>query len=175
MVFGSDQRADLSGVPAEFQPGKAKSPAAPQVPSETAAPQSISQSQLGNPLSPFRSLLRFAIWTTIGMGVIFALALFKIVFAGSEPEDSAGSQASAPGPVAAEGRAHDAGEAQPDFDNAMQSAAAASDLAQRQQEEAMKAVAAARALAKDPESRKAQAALNEAMRKVQTISEEANR
>jgi hypothetical protein len=175
MVFGSDQRADLSGVPAEFQPGKAKSPAAPQVPSETAAPQSISQSQFGNPLSPFRSLLRFAIWTTIGMGVIFALALFKIVLAGSDPADSADSQATAPAPGAAEGPAHVASETQPDFGNAMQSAAAASDLARRQQEEAMKAVAAARALAKDPESREAQAALEEAMRKVQAISEEASR
>jgi len=175
MVFGSDQRADLSGVPSEFQPGKAKPPVASQVGNDTAASQPNSQSQLGNPLSPFRSLLRFAIWTTIGMGVIFALALFKIVLAGSDPADSAASQASAPAPVAAEEAAHVASEAQPDYANAMQSAAAASDLARRQQEEAMKAVAAARALAKDPESREAQAALEEAMRKVQTMSEEANR
>jgi hypothetical protein len=174
-MFGSDQRGDLSGVPLDLQPGRAKPPAVAQDVKQGARTAPDPQSQLRGPLSPFRGLLRLAIWVSIGIGVIFALALVKQVLAGFEAggePDALESPTASATPSAPD---QNAIAAENTYEDAMRDAAAASEMAERQHAEAMKAVEAARALAKNPDSLEAQEALKQAMQRVQAMSEQANR
>lgn len=173
MAFDPNRRADLSGVPAELQPGRAATPNVPQASQAGAARTGLQQSQLDNERSAFRSLLRFAKWVCIGIAVIFALALFRIFFSGvtiGEPAPSPEVAETAPlqgahvAPAEPDQQALDALD---EYETVMRNAASSSDEAQRQHAAAMKAVEAARALAKNPDSPEERSAFDKAIREVQ--------
>ncbi len=159
MVFGSDQRADLSGVPQKMQPAQAAD-----------MPRHKDQR------SPFWSLFRVAIWLCVAMVVGLAVAFLL----NGKPEQTApDATASQPANNISKSQPDEADvqlrEALESYDDVMRNSAAASDLAQRQHAEAMKAVEKARALANNPESQEAREALDRAMRELQAMSQEADR
>lgn len=160
MPFGPDRRPDLSGVPADLAPRpRTADPAAPPL------------------MRPaFRAKFRLAVWFSLAMAVLsvagcLAYSLPRLFGPVQEPV------ASAPEPAMS-----DAAEPDPqvlevldEYEAAMRDASQASDLARRQHAEAMKAVAAARELTKNPDSREAKAAFDSAVGKVQAMSREAER
>lgn len=159
MVFGPDQRADLSGVPKGMLPAHAAD-----------MPRHKDQR------SPFWSLFRVAIWLCAAMVVGLAVAF---LLNGKPDQTAPDAPTSQPADVISQPQLDDAhaqvSEALESYDNTMDDAGAASDLAQRQHAEAMKAVEKARALANNPESHEAREALDRAMRELQAMSQEADR
>lgn len=156
MIFGSDDRGDLSGVPRDLLDGR------------TAANRPSQQSQR----SPFWSMFRAAVWLcfamVIGLAVAFVVYRLPGLFGPVPSEQGATETVSQPQTEVAD---EQVGQAQDSYAVAMRDAATASDLAQRQHAQAMKAVEAARALAKNPDSREAKDALDKAMREVQAMSQ----
>ncbi len=125
--------------------------------------------------SPFWSLFRVAVWLCAAMmaGLAMAFLLNSGPFLTSDELPDA-----QPAPAGIQMPANEAGaadQAQATYEDTMRDADLASDLAQRQQAQAMKAVEAARALSRNPDSREAKQALETAMREVQAMSQQADR
>jgi hypothetical protein len=163
MPFGSDQRPDLSGVPAELAPGRPEAGHSPP--------------PVGSPA--FRAKVRIAVWLCVAMAILsvagfLAYSLPRLF----GPVDAAPVEepvASAPEPAVPDAAAPDPQvlEVLDEYEAVMREASQSSDLARRQHAEAMKAVEAARALAKNPDSREARATFDNAIREVQAMSEQA--
>ena len=153
MPFGPDKRPDLSGVPAGLQHG----------------PEKNRYGIAWQRNSPFWRLFRIAAVLCAVAAIVLALGMAGYSFQrwGMLTEETVETAQTEP----AELREQRVAQARATYQGALRDAAQASKRAEHQHEQAMKAVEAARALAKNPDSAEARAALDKAMQEMSASAE----